>query len=585
MQIVALWTAYRERANADTMPSVPTPRTLSGHFVLIGFDGLTYRLADELTRRYEAQVVVLMSPEQHRGAREFTEFSRVRVDLVERVNEKALVEADLASAAGLVIAVQDDVANIHVALLARELVPGLRLVIRMYNTRLGEAIEKLLTDCRVLSDADIAAPELVATALDEVAANPIEVAKRTLIVARREDVPEQDIVCGLAIISEGAEPTLLPADASQANLVLADARSARAMELVTTGRQNLPAKPKSRWRIRATMTFVRALLNRKLGITFMAVVFTLLATGTALTLWDKRISGWYGFYLTLVYAFGGPQPTPDFTPVQQALQLLMGLAGLALVPILTALIVEGLVNARLAVTLGRLSQPLEDHIVLVGLGGVGTRIMRILNQRKIPVVAIDQSENARGVPVARELGVPLIIGDASREITLRRAGVDRCRALMAVASTDVLNLEVALQGRSVKPALHALVRIFDGDLAERVRRTFDLQNTRSVSYVAAPAFAQALLDREVIGTISVERRVLLVAEVVVGAGSELDGATVATAEMPGRVKVVAQAEQGESSPVWAPGPEHRLSALDTLTVVCGHGGLAGLIRRSRSPLD
>jgi Trk K+ transport system NAD-binding subunit len=564
---------------------VSSPRTRSGHFVLIGADGLAYRLADELTSRYGAEVVVLMTPEQHRTAREFTELPRVRVDVVERVTEKVLVEADVPSAAGLVIGPQDDVANIHVALLARELVPTLRLVIRMYNTRLGQAIEKLLGDCRVLSDAEIAAPALVATTLDEVAANPVEVAKRTLIVARREDVPERDIICGLAVTANGGEPTMLPADAATANLVLADARSAKAMELVTTAQPHELGKPKSRWRLRAAFTFMRALLNRKLGITFMAVVVTLLAAGAALTFTDSRISGWDGFYLTLVYAFGGPQPTADFTRTEQALQLLMGLAGLALVPLITALIVEGLVNARLAVAQGRLLQPFHDHIVLVGLGGVGTRIMRLLNDRGLKVVAIEQNEAARGVPLARELAVPLIIGDASRETTLRQAGVERCRAVMAVASTDVTNLEVALQGRNLNPTLRVLVRMFDGELADRVRNTFKIRLTRSVSYVAAPAFAEALMDREVIGTISVERRVLLLAEVVVGAESELDGATLDAADEPGAVRVVALTERGEPRPLWTPAGTRKMSALDTLTVVCTRDGLSGLIRRSRPAAD
>jgi hypothetical protein len=134
---------------------------------------------------------------------------------------------------------------------------------------------------------------------------------------------------------------MLPADSSSANLVLADARSAKAMELVTTAQPKEATKPRSRWRLRAAVTFVRALLNRKLGITFLLVVVTLLAAGAALTLTDSKISGWQGFYLTLVYAFGGPQPTAEFTAGEQALQLLMGLAGLALVPLLTALIVEG----------------------------------------------------------------------------------------------------------------------------------------------------------------------------------------------------------------------------------------------------
>jgi hypothetical protein len=105
---------------------------------------------------------------------------------------------------------------------------------------------------------------------------------------------------------------------------------------------------------------------------------------------------------------------------------------------------------------------------------------------------------------------------------------------MAVASTDVTNLEVALQGRNLNPTLRVLVRMFDGDLADRVRNVFKIRLTRSVSYVAAPAFAEALMDREVIGTIAVERRVLLIAEVVIGAESELDGATLDAADEPAR---------------------------------------------------
>lgn len=522
-----------------------------------------------------------MTRDQHRSSRDFSELPRIRLVVVDRVDEKALIEADVAQASGLALTNQDDVANIHIALQARDVAPRLRLVIRMYNTRLGHAIESLFGECKVLSDAEIAAPALVASTLDEVAANPVEVARRTLLVARREDVPEKDIVCGLAFTTHGADPTMLPADPAEANLVLAEARSARAEELINTVRvAGAAAKPKW-WRFRAARAFVRALFSRKLGIAFLTVLGILLAAGVALTFGNREIGGWDGLYLTLVNAFGGPQESPEFTRVEQALQLIIGIAGLAFVPLVTALIVEGMVNARLALERGRLFQPQSDHIVLVGLGGVGTRILRLLHDRGLKIVAIDHNESARGVPLARELAIPLIIGDASRETTLRQAGVDRCRALMTVASNDVINLEVALQGRNLKPMLRVLVRIFDGDLASRVRRTFNLRLTRSVSYVSAPAFAEALMDREVIGMISVERRVLLIAEVIVGAGSRLDGSTVEDADEAGASRVIALTELGEPRPLWNPPHARTVKARDKLTVVCTRDGLSQLIRRTR----
>ena len=158
-------------------------------------------------------------------------------------------------------------------------------------------------------------------------------------------------------------------------------------------------------------------------------------------------------------------------------------------------------RARLAVAQVRLQQPHSDHVVVVGLGGVGTRVLRLLHDRGIKVVAIAGNEQARGVRWPGSWRSRCIIGDPSRESTLRMAGVERCRALMAVDRSDVSNLETALHGRNLQERLHVVLRLFDGDLAARVRRTFNLPLSRSVSYLAAPAFAEALMDREVIGTV------------------------------------------------------------------------------------
>lgn len=549
------------------------------HFVINGSDGLAYRLADQLARRYGADVVVLMTRAEHRVARDFSELPRVRLVIVERIDEKALLKANVADAAGLALTVQDDVGNIHVALQARELAPKLRVVVRMYNTHLGQAIERLLGECKVLSDAEIAAPALVASALGEVAANPVHVGGRTLIAARRDSVVARDVVCGLADTSVLGDPALLPADMARANLVLAEARNPQAEDLISTVRIGAN-RARRWWGLRGMWTFIRALFSRKLGVAFLTVAVVLIISGGLLAWQDERIDTWAGFYLIVVTALGGLEENGDLTRFEQVLQLITGIAGLALVPLVTALIVEGVVNARLAVTQGRLAQPREGHVVVVGLGGVGTRVLRLLRERGLPVVAIDHNEHARGIPLAAELGIPVIVGDASRETTLRSAGVDRCRAMMAVASTDVINLEAALHGRNLQPGLSVLVRLFDADLAGRARRALDLQLSSSVSYVAAPAFAEALMDREVIGTISVGRRVLLIAQVVVAKGSALDGAAVDAADDPGSVRVIALTELGEPRPLWNPPVARKLRPLDQLTAVCTRDGLSRLQRQS-----
>jgi Trk K+ transport system NAD-binding subunit len=92
-----------------------------------------------------------------------------------------------------------------------------------------------------------------------------------------------------------------------------------------------------------------------------------------------------------------------------------------------------------------------------------------------------------------------------------------------------------------------------------------------------------MLEREVIGTISVKRRVLLVAEVPVAAGSPLDGRTVATAQRTGEVRVIALASGG-GRPTWSPPPGQRLGPGDRVIAVATRAGLTRMLAASSPPV-
>jgi Trk K+ transport system NAD-binding subunit len=545
--------------------------------VICGFDGLAFRLAEQLADRYDTDVVVVMTAEQRRAAYDFAAIGRTRVLIADRIDERLFRETGIDGTAGLALTAQDDVGNIHLALQAREVAPGLRLVLRMYNTSLAHSIEPLLGNCKVLSDGEIAAPALVASALREVGTNPVRVGQRTLVVARRDHVAARFVVCSLADTGRPGGPVVLP-DGDLADLVLADQRGLPDLESTFHG----PRVRVRRHRLSLVRTFLATLVTRSSRIAVSIVLGLIVAASLLLSL-SLGVRPAQAFYIAMALVLGGTEVREDFTPWQKALELLLGAAGLALVPLVTALVVEGMVRARLAVAEVRLRQPHTDHIVVAGLGGVGTRVLRLLHDRGVPVVAIATDESARGVPIARELGIPLVLGDPGRESTLRAAGVDNARTLMAINKSDASNLETALHGRNLQSGLHVVLRLFDGDLARHVRRTFNLPSSRSVSYLAAPAFAEALMDREVIGTIPVERRVLLVADVTIAAGSALDGATVDDADDEGFVRVIALNEFGEPRPLWRPALAKRIRANDRLTIVGTRDGLGDLIRRAAQP--
>ena len=97
-------------------------------------------------------------------------------------------------------------------------------------------------------------------------------------------------------------------------------------------------------------------------------------------------------------------------------QFLLTFDGMAFLPLVTAAIV----GARLTSSGRGPSRPLSDHVIVAGLGSVGTRIVGQLHDLGVGVVCVDKSEHAAGLAMARRLGLKVVIGETHREETLRR---------------------------------------------------------------------------------------------------------------------------------------------------------------------
>ncbi|MEV0944451.1 NAD-binding protein [Micromonospora wenchangensis] len=566
-------TGWRLRMNGDTRP----------HYVVCGSDPLAYWVVRALlgTDLAHGRVrITLVVPERRRSeGPDGRDVDGVQVVRADRLDEATFRRAGLAGADGLALLHQDDVGNMQAALCAQEVEPRLRLVVRMFNTSLANGLRQLFPDSAVLSDASMAAPAFVAAALGEVAPTHFRHGGRTLYVARRADVRPADVVCGLAVTADPELVRVLPADEKAADVVLAEATGQpagtelAARRLVRARRRRRP--------LAVLLRAVRSFATRKIGI----AVLTLLGVIALLGWLNARavaVSWTEALYLTLVTTLSGQDPDVTKPAAAQIMQVVLNLAGLALIPLITAVVVDGIVNARLALHAGRIQPERTGHVVVVGLGNIGTRVMAQLHDFGVEVVAIDRSAEARGAALARRLGVPLIVGDAAREETLRSASVEHCQALVVVSTDDGVNLRAALNGRALNPELRVVLRLFDGDFAERIQRAFGIGISRSVSYLAAPSFAAALLDRAVIATIPVDRHALLVVEVPVAAGAALDGRPLGAVARPGEVRLLAHSRPGHRTD-WRADPRMVISAGDRLTVVARRAGLSALLRETTPP--
>jgi len=500
--------------------------------VLCGLDGLGLRTLEELLNLGERVVVIDNSQTSQYASRARSQ--GVHIVYGDNRDEAVLREAGVESARSIVLVHDDDVGNLHAALAAHDINPHIRVVLRMFNVELGKRIEQLFHDGAVLSSSAIAAPAFVAAALHTQVAQEIEVAGHTLAVMNSPG-HEASVLLPLARVHKGGSTELFPEDSHEALCLVSVERSPLAVPKAAPSKFSLKSITAPVGAVWSTM------IQADRRFRYVLATITLLAFLSTLIFYffyNLTLSDALYFTLTIITTtgFGDISLRNAPLPVKMYGTLLMVL-GAASLTLFYALITDAIVSARLARALGAARVRMQDHIVVCGLGNIGYRVVERIAALGIPVAAVELHENGRFVPTVRRLGVPVLIADSRVPETLRALSVDKARCIIVATDDDVANLEAALHARALKPNLRVVLRLFEPDLAARVEKTFNISISRSVSALAAPAFAAAAIGRQVIGTIPAGTAILMVARSHVGQGSACAGKTVADFEyeMEGRV--------------------------------------------------
>ncbi len=214
------------------------------------------------------------------------------------------------------------------------------------------------------------------------------------------------------------------------------------------------------------------------------------------------------------------------------------LSGAASIAAIFGLITEFIIRREIGNLLQRTNKKMRDHIVLCGLGKVGHRTLEHLHTLREAVVVVEVKSECRFVEEARHLGVEVVVGDMRNESTLERAHIEHAKAIVAVSDNDLANIEAVVHARSVNPEIRVVVRLFDQSLARKLAATMDFGGAFSMSHLAAPAFAMAAVDPSIVSSFYVKDQLMLNLELVIVAGSKLDGAGPELIEGPGGASVL-----------------------------------------------
>ena len=123
-----------------------------------------------------------------------------------------------------------------------------------------------------------------------------------------------------------------------------------------------------------------------------------------------------------------------------------------------------------------------------------------------------------------------------------------------------------MAARELNPGARVITRLFDPELAERAQQQLHITACQSVSALAAPAFVADALGEGVLSTVERGRRLWLLAETRVQAGSAADGMAPTALEAHHDLRVLAVREGGRER--WRPACPERLAAGCDVLVAC-----------------
>src|SRR6201993_3608550 len=208
---------------------------------------------------------------------------------------------------------------------------------------------------------------------------------------------------------------------------------------------------------------MRALHNLRLIATALAFV---MLVGTAGFHYIEGWSWFDGFYMVVTTLTTiGYQETHPLSHAGRVFNICVIVSGVSLVFLGIGALTQALLEFELRSFFGRRKMEREidrltDHYIICGAGRVGRSAGRELARRPVPFVIVENND-AKAARYSQDWLV--LVGDATKEQTLREAHIERARGLVAATTTDATNLYIILTARGLNPNLKIIARASEED--------------------------------------------------------------------------------------------------------------------------
>ncbi len=120
-------------------------------------------------------------------------------------------------------------------------------------------------------------------------------------------------------------------------------------------------------------------------------------------------------------------------------------------------------------TMEYLSSKQKDHIIVCGGGETGIYVIKELLDSQHEIIVVDLN-TARIKFLQDQFGqFPAVIGDATEETVLRKAGIERAYGLVTLLSSDKDNLFISITARRMNPRLKIVSKAIELNAFEKLK--------------------------------------------------------------------------------------------------------------------
>lgn len=322
----------------------------------------------------------------------------------------------------------------------------------------------------------------------------------------------------------------------------------------------------------------------KQSIISIVLFIALLAIGS----WGyMAIEGWDFFdalYMTVItIATVGYGEVHIVSPTGRMFTLVLIFLGVGFFLYVVGNFIQFLVEGRIRYVLGRRKldrqiNKLKNHYIICGYGRMGRALARFLIQRYLDVVVIEQ--NQARTAVMDEDGILYLVGAATDESLLIRAGIERARGLITVVGSDADNVFLVLLARQMNPdvfivaraVMNSAKRTLTAAGANKVVSPYDLGARRMAHAILRPTVIEFLEMAFADENVDVE-----VEELTIKPNSPVVRRTLYESEIrPKFGVIIISIKKSDGRMVFNPDADTLLESEDTLVVVGGAANIKGL---------